>query len=88
MTVTVGKAANPIAVTASQSWSPTFSTSAQTKSITAAANAQGTVTYSIKSQPSGNYFTISGTTLTMKASTPAGSYTVPCPRPCTRGRPR
>ena len=41
MTVTVGKAANPIAVTASQSWGPTFSTSAQTKTITAATNAQG-----------------------------------------------
>ncbi len=76
MTVTVGKAANPIAVTASQSWSTTFSTSAQTKAITAATNAQGTVTYTINSQPSGSYFSISGTTVTAKASTPAGSYSV------------
>ncbi len=76
ITVTVGKAGNPIAVTASQSWSASFSTSAQTKAITAATGAQGTVTYAINSQPSGNYFSISGSTLTMKASTPAGSYSV------------
>jgi uncharacterized repeat protein (TIGR02543 family) len=76
VTVTVGKASNPIAVTASQSWSASFSTSAQTKAITAATGAQGTVTYAINSQPSGNYFSISGSTLTMKASTPAGSYSV------------
>ena len=34
LTVTVGKATNPIAVTASQTWSTTFSTSSQTKAIT------------------------------------------------------
>ena len=76
MTVTVTKATNPIAVTASQSWSEAFATSAKTKAITAATNAQGAVTYAINSQPSGNYFTISGTTLTKKASTPVGTYSV------------
>jgi mucin-2 len=63
-------------VTGTQSWNPTYSASAQTKTITAASNAKGTVSYTIKSQPSGSYFSISGTTVTMKASTPAGSYTV------------
>lgn len=72
----INKMNNPITVTASQSWSTTFSTSAQTKSITAATNAQGSVTYAITSQPSGNYFTISGTTLTKKANTPVGTYKV------------
>ena len=59
-----------------QSISKTFSTSAQTFSVTGASNGTGTYTYSIKSQPSGSYFTISGTTVTMKASTPAGTYSV------------
>ena len=76
MTVTVGKANNPIAVTASQSWNPTFSTSSQSTTLTAATSAQGTVTYAINSQPTGSYFSISSTTLTMAASTPAGTYSV------------
>jgi len=83
MTLWILRATNPITVTASQSWSTTFSTSAQTKSVTAATGAQGTVTYSIKSQKNTSgtavsYFSISGTTLTMAASTPvSGSkYTV------------
>jgi uncharacterized repeat protein (TIGR02543 family) len=80
-TVTINKATNPIAVTASQSWSSTFSTSAQTKAITAATSAQGSVTYAIQSQKNSSgtavsQFTISGTTLTKKASTNAGTYTV------------
>ena len=73
------KSANPIKVTASQSWSATFSTSAQTHSFTAATNAQGSVTYAIQSQPSGNYFSIptnSTASVKMKASTPAGTYSV------------
>ncbi len=79
-TITINKIANPIAVTASQSWSASFSTGAQTKAITAATGGQGTVTYAIQSQKTGSTnvssFTISGTTLTMKASTAPGTYTV------------
>ena len=73
---TINKATNPISVTATQSWNPTFSTSSQTKGITAATNAEGSVSYAINSQPTGNYFSISGTTLTMAASTPVGTYSV------------
>jgi len=40
VTVTVGKAANPISVTTPQSWSEAFATTAKTKTITAATNAQ------------------------------------------------
>ena len=75
-TITMNKADNGITVTATQSGSSAFSTSAQTKTITAATNANGTVSYSITSQPTGNYFSISGTTLTAKASTPKGSYPI------------
>jgi hypothetical protein len=37
---TIAKAANPISVTASQSWSEAFATTAKTKTITAATNNQ------------------------------------------------
>ena len=44
----------------------------------AATNGQGTVTYALQSQPSGNYFSFNTSTrvLTMAASTPAGTYSV------------
>ena len=77
------KSANPIAVTSSQSWSPTYSTSAQDKAFTAATGAQGSVTYSIQSQKKGSTAvssfsipTSSTATLRMAASTGAGTYTV------------
>ncbi len=83
LSVTVGKASNPITVTTPQSWDPTFSTSLQNKSFTAATGAQGTVTYSIQSQKKGsstvNAFSIptnSTASVIMAASTGAGSYTV------------
>ena len=83
---TIAKAANPISVTASQSWSATYSTSNQDKTFTAASSAQGAVTYAIQSQKNGSgtnvtYFSIptSGTaSLRMAAKTPVtgSSYTV------------
>jgi len=50
-------------------------------SITGASNGTGTYTYSISSQKNSagtavTYFTISGTTITIAASTPVGAYTV------------
>ena len=74
LTVTVGKASNPISVTTPQTWTPTYSVSAQEKTITEASGGQGQVTYAIQSQPSGNYFSISGKKVTMKAATPVGTY--------------
>ena len=80
--LTVKKADNPISVTTPQSWTTTFSTSSQTKAITAASGGQGTVSYSIQSQikksdsTSVTYFSISNTTVTMAASTPVGEYKV------------
>ena len=59
-----------------QSISKSFSTSAQTFNVTEASNGTDTYTYAISSQPSGNYFTISGTKVTIKANTPAGSHEV------------
>ena len=84
MTVTVGKAPNPISVTASQTWNTSFnSTSAQDKAFTAASGAQGAVTYAIQSQKKGSTAvssfsvpTASAATLRMAASTGAGTYTV------------
>ena len=80
VTITVGKATNPLAYTATQSYSKTFSTAAQTQATTAATGAQGTLSYAINSQKSGSttvsYFSLSTTTLTVAADTPAGTYTV------------
>ena len=59
-----------------QSISRSFSTSAQTFDLTEASNGTGTYIYTISSQPSGNYFTISAATATIKANTPSGSYGV------------
>ena len=78
---TIGKATNPISITSPQSWTPTFSTSAQTKAITGVTGGQGSVTYAIKSQKNSSgtavtNFTLSGTTVTMAASTSVGTYTV------------
>ncbi|MBQ9298213.1 MAG: InlB B-repeat-containing protein [Clostridia bacterium] len=85
-TKTIAKAANPIAVTASQSWSPTFGTSNQDHAFTAATSGQGAVTYAIQSQKNTSgtavsYFSIptAGTaSLRMAANTPASGskYTV------------
>ena len=72
--VIINKANNPITVTVSQEWSPSPSSKDQTTTIIAAKNAKGKVTYEIQSQPGGNYFTLSGTTLTMKANTKDGTY--------------
>lgn len=80
ITVTVSKATNPLAYTATQSYSKTFSTAAQTQATTAATGAQGTLSYAINSQKTGSttvsYFSLSTTTLTVAANTPAGTYTV------------
>ena len=83
MAVTINQANNPISVTSSQSWSPAYSTSAQNKTFTAATNAEGNVTYSIKSQKKGstnvtNFSIGTNTTnkLTMAANTEVGTYTV------------
>ena len=58
----------------------TFSTSAQTDSITAASNGTGSYTYTEKSEKNSggtatNYISISGTTINIAAGTPAGTYT-------------
>ena len=80
ITWTINKASNPLSYTTTQSASKTFSTSAQTATLTAASNGQGTVSYAINSQKNGStnvsYFSLSGTTLTIAANTPVGTYTV------------
>lgn len=57
-----------------------FSTSAQTFSVTAATNGTGSYTYSEVSEKNSagtatSYISISGTTVTIAANTPAGTYT-------------
>lgn len=64
-----------------QSKSSYYNTAAKTVSITGASNGTGTYTYGISSQKNSggtavSYFTISGTTITVKASTPVGKYIV------------
>lgn len=70
----ITKATNPLTYTGTQSVTKTYSTSAQTATLTAATKGQGTVTYSITSGNNSGYFSLSGTTLTIKANTPAGTY--------------
>ena len=80
-TLYAGWTANALTFNA-QSKSSYYNTSAKTVSITGASNGTGSYTYSITSQVvSGQttqltYFTISGTTITVKASTPVGVYKV------------
>ena len=80
--IKINKAANPLSVTASQTWSEAFSTSAKDKAITSS-NGVGTLSYTIQSQKntSGttvNNFSISGSNLRRAASTPVSgsNYTV------------
>ena len=75
ITVESSKLPNPITYN-DQSWVTSKSVSSQTKTINVASNAVGTVTYSIESQSSGDYFSLSGLTLTIAANTPVGDYYV------------
>ncbi len=78
------KKTNPITVTASQSWTTTYSTSARTINFTGATKAIGKVTYSIRSQKDSsgtvvNYFSIPTSTtasLRLVAKASSGTYTV------------
>ncbi len=77
LTSSIGQADNPITY-ANQTWNYTFATSAQTKNLNQATNAQGTITYSLQSQTGGSYFGFNTSTrvLTAAANTPVGTYTV------------
>ncbi|MDO4499852.1 MAG: MBG domain-containing protein [Erysipelotrichaceae bacterium] len=79
----INKAANPIEVTASQNYEPTYKVSDQTHTFIAATLNQGAVTYTVESQKKGtedvDYFSIpTGTDnkLKMNGTTPVGTYTV------------
>ena len=74
-TMKINPIPSPIAVTDSR-WNINCKASAQTTSLSNASNYKGPLTYTITSQPSGNYFSISGTTLTAAANTPANQYTL------------
>ena len=65
---------------ANQTISKTFSTGTQTAGITGASNGTGSYTYTEKTEKNAsgtatNYISISGTTINIAASTPAGTYT-------------
>ena len=65
---------------ANQTINKTFSTSPQTANITGASNGTGSYTYTEKTEKNAagtatNYISISGTTINIAASTPAGTYT-------------
>ena len=51
-----------------------FSTSSQSDTINSASNGTGSYTYSIISGNDNSYFSLSGTNLTIKVSTPGGTY--------------
>lgn len=74
-TMKINPIPSPISVTDS-TWDIKCKASAQTTTLSNASNVQGSLTYSINSQPSGNYFSINGTTLTAAANTPAAQYTL------------
>ena len=67
---------NTMVITENQSWSTNYSEAEQEKKIIEATKAVGNVSYTISSQPTGNYFTNSGSTLKMKANTPVGTYSI------------
>ena len=84
-TITISKASNPISVTATQSGSITFQTSAKDVNFTAASSGQGSVTYAIQSavnssstdyKSSFSIPTSSTATFRAAASLPVGTYTV------------
>lgn len=80
-TWTITKASNTLTYTSAQSVTKTFSTDKQTATLSAATKAQGALSYTISSQKTSSgaavsYFTLSGTTLTISAGTPAGTYKV------------
>ena len=54
----------------------TYSDTAQTVEITGASNGAGNYTYTITEGNSNNYFSINGTTITIKENVPAGEYTI------------
>ena len=77
-TVTISKGDNTLTY-ADQSYSYDYDAETGTTEVLAAAsNAQGDVSYSLKSQPSGNYFSFDSSTRTLSiaAGTPAGTYTL------------
>ncbi len=81
VTVTISKTTNPLSFTATQSVSKIYNTASQTATLTAASGGQGTVSYAINSQKNSSsadvsFFLINGTTLTIAANTPVGTYTV------------
>ena len=57
-----------------QEKSVTYNSVDQNVTITGASNGSGNYSYAITDGNTSNYFTISGTTITVKASTPAGTY--------------
>lgn len=74
-TMKINPIPSPISV-ANSTWNINCSKSAQTTTLSNASNYKGPLSYTIISQPSGNYFSLSGTTLTAAASTPAAQYTL------------
>lgn len=81
VSVTVGKADNPLIYAETQNVNKTFSAASQTGTLAAAANAEGTLSYKIISQKNASnghvaFFTLNETILTIAADTPAGTYTV------------
>lgn len=76
LAVTVSKGDNPIEYISTQTWDTTYKTEAQNFVAAEATKAEGAVTYTIASQPTGDYFSIVNHEITMKANTPVGTYEV------------
>ncbi len=74
----IAKAENPVSVTSIQELNLNYSANEQINLITAATNAQGSITYELLSQTkegvSVNAFVLNGTTLTAAENTPVGTY--------------
>ena len=81
ITVVIKKASGGTVTFNDQNFTKTFSTSAQTMTLSAASGGVGTITYAIQSQKNASgtavsNFTLSGTTLTMAANTGPNTYTI------------
>ena len=68
--------ANELDFNGDETISKVYSTSSQNVTINPASNGSGNYTYTITEGNTNNYFSISGTTLTIKENTPASEYTI------------
>ena len=74
--VVVSKAENPVVFPETQIETFNYDSTTRTITLNSATDGQGTITYSIISQPEGNYFSLNGNILTVAQNAPVGNHQV------------